>query len=485
MGPLDAIVMDNIFPGTSSVSLRPGCSNWLTDIPGIAKTLLVYNATSLNKLFISTTTNIYEATLGGVCGAAVTACTNGNWEFINLINAAGIGYLLAVNGVDNLKNYDGAAWVNVTGVSALAITGVATTKFSNISLHKRRVWFVEKNSMNLWYLASDAIAGVATVFPVGSLFRQGGSLLATASWTVDGGQGSEDYFVIVTSEGELAVYAGTDPNTAANWSLVGVYSLGQPIGKKCLIKYGGDLLYLSTQGLYPLSKLLLSATLDRNQAISYKIEQAFLDAAFSFKENSGWQPIIFPNADIVLVNIPVAPDTISYQYVMNNITKSWMRVTGWNASTWALMDNELYFSGGDKVSKAWAGFSDAGVPITGTVFQAYNNLRVAGQKNVSLVRPHIALEGNVTLRLSFDADYKVFPDSNFLDYAQLNLAGIWDTSLWDEALWGGDLGAIESRWITVPNIPGYLYSFRLQLTTSTARFLWTSTDIAFRRAGIL
>jgi hypothetical protein len=33
MQPLDAVVMDNFFPGTSDVSLRPGSSNWLTGLP--------------------------------------------------------------------------------------------------------------------------------------------------------------------------------------------------------------------------------------------------------------------------------------------------------------------------------------------------------------------------------------------------------------------------------------------------------------------
>lgn len=484
MRPLDAVVMDNFFPGTSDVSLRPGNSAWLTALPANARAFLPYNKSVGGNLFVSTTTGIYDATSSGAAGAAVTTCTDGNWNSVSFINAAG-AFLVAVNGVDLLKNYNGTTWTNVNGVSTPAITGVTTSTLENVCIHKRRLWFTQASSMDLWYLDVDAVGGVATRFPVGPLSARGGKVVAVASWTIDGGQGVDDLFVVVTSEGELAVYQGTDPDATATWALVGVYYVGEPIGKKCFTRYGGDLLYLSKQGAFPLSKQLLSATVDRAQAISFKIDGAFLAATSTFGSVAGWEAVVYPDANALIVNIPISTDTISYQYVMNNITKSWCRFTGWNERCFVVFNGELYAAGGTTVRKAWVGLSDSEVPITGQIAQAYNNLGISGQKNVSLARPNVAVEGEATLSLSLEADYKSIEAFTQITYSPVTGTSVWDTSLWDTALWSSGLTSVESKWLTVPNDLGYLYSLRLQLVTATARFSWTSTDFAVRPAGIL
>lgn len=484
MNPLDAVVMDNFFPGTSDVSLRKGSSDWLTALPDPARAFLPYNHMTGGKLFVSTDNGIFEATTSGAAGSAATACTNGEYASVSFINTAG-AFLIGVNGTDYLKNYNGTTWTDITGASTPAITGVDTRDLITLCVHKRRLWFVEASSMDLWYLGVDAIAGAATRFPVGPLFARGGYVVAVDSWTIDGGKGVDDLFVVVSSEGELAVYQGTDPTATATWALVGVYYVGEPIGRKCLTRYGGDLIYISKQGAFPLSKQLLSATIDRAQAYSFKIEGAFLSSTSQFSGVPGWQAVVYPDANFLLVNVPISADNVSYQYVMNNITKAWCRFLGWNARCWTVFNGELYFAGGATVYKAWGGLSDSGAPITGQISQAYNNLGTKGQKNVSLARPNVAVEGQATLALSLDVDYKTSPTFTQNTFLPLSGTGIWDTSLWDTAVWSSGLSTVESKWLTVPNDLGYLYSLRLQLVTSTAQFSWTSTDFALRPAGIL
>lgn len=484
MPATDAVVLDNFFPGTSDVSLRPGSGDWLTALPSNATAFLPYNKPVGGNLFVSTATGIYDATSAGAAGAAVTTCTNGEWSSVSFINTAG-AFLVAVNGVDKMKNYNGTTWVDVDGASTPAITGVTTSTLETVCIHKRRLWFTQVGTMDLWYLDVDAIGGAATRFPVGPLFARGGKVVACASWTIDGGKGVDDLFAVVSTQGELAIYQGTDPTATATWALVGVYYVGEPIGKRCFTRYGGDLLYLSQQGCFPLSKQLLSATIDRSQAISSKIDGAFLAATSTYGSVAGWEATVYPDANALIVNVPIAADTISYQYVMNNITKAWCRFVGWNMRCFIVYNGELYGAGGTKVSKVWAGLSDAGTSITGQIAQAYNRLGRGGQKNVSLVRPNVAVEGAATLAFSLDTDYKsneAYTQTTFLASASTS---VWDTALWDTAAWSGDLSSIESKWLTVPNELGYLYSLRLQITTASARFSWTSTDFALRPAGIL
>jgi hypothetical protein len=147
---------------------------------------------------------------------------------------SGGNFLFAVNGVDSAKTFDGATW------AVPAITVATSANWNYIALHKRRIWAVEKNTMNLWYLAVDSIAGAATQFPVGALFKKGGHVVAIGSWTIDNGSGVDDLLAIATSAGEIAIYQGTDPASVATWDLVGVYTVGRPVGDKPFLDYGGD-----------------------------------------------------------------------------------------------------------------------------------------------------------------------------------------------------------------------------------------------------
>ena len=478
MDPLDAIQMDNLFPGVQEVQLRKGCVNWVTGFALPVKSLLSYTAGSTSKLFASTNAGIYNATTAGVVGAAAVSCTNGLWTSVNFSTPGG-QFLVAANGVDSVKNYDGTSW------TIPAITAVSSSSLFYVTNHQKRLWFVQNDSMNLWYLPVESIAGTAVQFPVGSLFKRGGSVAAIGSWTVDGGSGLNDLLVIVTTEGEMAAYQGTDPASSTTWALVGVYECPRPLGRQPLIDFGGDLLYLSKNGLIPVSKLAQSVIIDRSQQVSYKIDGAFLDAAETYKTNVGWQMITHKTANLLIVNIPVSTDAVSYQFVMNTITKAWCRFIGWNASCWATLGDDLYFAGGSTVSKAWQGVNDAGSAIQATVMQAYTPLGMRRQKQIALTRPNIGFSGAAQISMALDTDFKTFGGQTAFRYVPTASSGIWDASDWDAAVWDAAATVLEPRWMTVPNELGYLHSFRLQIQSSVSTFTWISTDFAYKPAGIL
>lgn len=485
MGPLDAITLDNLFPGVQNVVLRKGVAAHATGLPANVLSLFAYNSAGTGKLFASTGAAIYDVSVAGAVGASVATCTNGFW-IDTVFSAGGADYLVLANGVDSMKIYSTAGgWVTVTGVSTPAITGITTSTVTYVSSHKGRLWLTSANSLNLYYLPVASVGGAATLFPVGQFFTQGGYIVATASWTIDGGAGVDDLFVILTSEGEIAVYQGTDPSSADTWALIGVYNIGKPMGQKPLMKFGGDLIVLCRNGLFPMSKLLQSTAVDNTSAVSYKIEQALLDAASEFGLNTGWQMILHKTENMLLVNVPVSSQGTSYQYVMNTVTKAWCRFTNWNAFCWADLDGDLYFGGANIVDKAWSGNNDKGTAITASLAQAYQPLGFRGQKAVSLIRPALECDDNVAITYSVDTDFKQFDSSTVIQYSFANTGSEWDSAIWDTSTWGSDEGVIEPKWMTVPANIGYLHSFRLQLTTSTANIGLTSTDFLIRPAGIL
>lgn len=478
MSPLEAIVMDNIFPGVQDVTLRSGSVTWSTGFASNVRSLIPYNGVSISKLFASTNANLYDITAGGAIGGSVHATTNAFWSHVNFATPGG-EFLCMVNGSDPYLMFDGATWTNP------AITGVTTSLLNYVTIHMQRLWFIQANSMTLWYLPPLSIAGTVSQFPVGQLFRKGGYIVAAEPWTVDSGAGKDDMFVICTSNGEIAVYAGTDPDSIATWTLIGVYDVALPLGPRPLLAYGGDLLYLSRIGCTPMTRITQSSFLNATDEVSYKIDGAFLDAASSYNLNFGWQMMTAKAQNMLIVNVPVSSDTLSYQFVMNTITKAWCRFTGWNASCWANFNGQLYFAGGNKVYHAWTGPNDSGAPIVGTVAQAYSALGIGGQKQITLVRPNVAFSAQVNLQIALDADFRTFSGMTQIGYAPPIGAAIWDLDLWDSGIWDGGTQILNPTWTTVPGDLGYLHSLRMQISSSLAGVTWTSTDYALRRAGIL
>ena len=59
----------------------------------------------------------------------------------------------------------------------------------------------------------------------------------------------------MSSGGDVVVYQGIDP-MAADFTLVGRYYVGKPLGRRCMCRYGSDLLILTAEGLIPMSRLL-------------------------------------------------------------------------------------------------------------------------------------------------------------------------------------------------------------------------------------
>ena len=117
-----------------------------------------------------------------------------------------------------------------------------------------------------------------------------------------------DRAVFVTSEGEVLVYAGTNPSSAADWALVGLYKIGRPLGRRCLSKIAGDLLIITQNGVFPMSAAIQSETIDYKLAISFKIENAFNEASNAYGSNFGWKAQLFPTQSALLVNIPITED---------------------------------------------------------------------------------------------------------------------------------------------------------------------------------
>jgi hypothetical protein len=478
MDLLDAVQLTNLFPSVNNVILRPGFTKHATGLPGQVETLMGYSSGATNELFACVGSEIYDVTASGVVGSPVeTGLGNARWEYANVTTPAG-GYLYAVNGVDRPLLYDGSTWSNPT------ITGVTDTTFSNITTFKNQVWFTQNDTLLAWYLPTLSIQGAANYIDMSAVAQLGGHLVAVGTWTIDAGYGVDDNLVFITSNGEVIVYAGTDPSDATKWALIGVWRTGKPVGKRCLIKYGGDIVALTYNGVYPLAASLQSSRLDPRVALSDKIQGAFTRATQAHGENFGWQIIFDPKHNALTVNIPFGVG-LQQQYVMNNVTKSWCNFTNWNASCWEIFDNEPFFGSSGYVGHAWDdSYADDGANINTNAFQAFNYFESRGvKKYFTRARPSIFTNGDPTVYIGMNVDFELEDLAAAAEFSPSN-AGLWNSGIWDDSTWGSAT-IVSNNWQGITGI-GYCGSTQFKSASQGVMLLWASTDIVYQTgwAGI-
>jgi hypothetical protein len=364
------------------------------------------------------------------------------------------------------------------------ILGQNSNTFANINLFKERLYFVEENSLSFWYLPVDSINGTVTEFPLGGIARRGGYLQAMGTWTIDAGYGVDDLAAFVTSNGEVIVYKGSDPSDPNDWSLVGVWQIGQTFARKCFFKFGGDLLLLTEDGLTPMSAGLQSTRLDPRVNLTDKIFYAISRAADLYAPEFGWQMAYFAKHNMLIVNVPVtgAPE----QYVMHNITKSWGRFTGIKANCWESSGDDMYFGSDGFVGKFYDTFADAGNNIRAFAQQAYSYFESRGQlKRFTLVRPILQTDNGLpTVLCGISTDFDTVDLTNQISFNPAILqTGEWDLDTWDNANWGGILTTTKI-WQGVTGL-GYAGSISLNVASQNIEFHWASTDYVMERGGVL
>lgn len=482
MAPTDAVTLVNFWPLPSDVMVRKGYSRYATGLPGQAESLMTYAGGSSNKFFAASVTSFYDVTSSGAVGAAVvTGLTNARWQYVNMTTAGG-SFLMAVNGADKLRGYNGTAWYT-DGDGSHDITGVNTANCIHINLFKSRVWLIEKNTLNAWYLGTDAISGAATKFSFQSIAKRGGYLVAMGTWTIDAGYGVDDLAVWVTSEGEVIVYRGTDPTSSSTWALVGIWALGAPIGTRCLMKYAGDMLLISQDGVVPLSGALQSSRLNPKVALTDKIQSAMSEAATSYGSNFGWQLLYYAKANMLLLNVPVQEGGFQEQYVMNTITKSWADFSGWNANCWEIYQEEPYFGGNGFVGKAWDTFADNMTNVNANATQAFNYFESRSQtKRFTMMRTILLTNGSPALNASLAIDFQDISNTSALAFSPPT-ASLWDSAVWDTATWGGGLSLVK-QWKGASGV-GRCAAPMLNVASNGIEVHWVSTDLVMERGGIL
>jgi hypothetical protein len=470
--------------------------NFLLAVNG-ADAPLIYDGTSWIKYATtSTAQTISNLTSSGTTCTLVTSVAHGlvTGNQVTITGASPSQY----NGTFKITVVNGTTFT-YTALSAPAsspasplgsytvakfLTGTTIANLIHINLHKERLYFVETGTLKFYYLATNAISGALSSFDLGGVARNGGYIMAMGTWTLDAGYGVDDYAVFITNNGEVIVYKGSDPSDPNDWSLIGVWQLGQVFARRCFFKFAGDLLLITQDGIVPLASALQSSRLDPRINVTDKIYYAVSQAADLYNTEFGWQIHYYAKQNMLIFNIPVIGG--QQQYVMHNITKAWASFSGINATCFEVYDEDMYFGGNGYVGKFWDGLSDNDQNIKASCQQAYSYFDARGQlKRFTMVRPILFTDnGNPAVLCGINTDFET---QNNIGQVTFNPAlvsvGVWDTSLWDDADWGGG-NTISKNWQGVTGI-GYAAGIILNIASQDIDVRWASTDYVMERGAIL
>jgi len=498
MGEAYSLSLVNWFPNNSALTSRSGYKEWCINLDGVVQTMMTYRDMSGTRaLFAATNTNIYDVTAASDAPVAVQETNNGLYKFINFSTVSKT-YLICVNGgSDPSLFYDGTDWadfIEKTGPTAPGeIEGVNPNSFSHVMSFKRRLWFVEQDSMTAWYLPIDSLGGVAKPFYLGGVFQRGGNLVYSATWSTETSAGIDNYLVFVSSAGEVAIYEGDDPDNAETWQNVGLAFDGAPSGQRSYADFGGDIIMLNTTGVVPLSavtKGLMEVT-PEEQIFSKRINKTLNRLRRSNLYPNQWDIVNLPQQQAIAVVIPPIGELPGIQYVMNVLTGAWAK---WTLPATCIAgnftNNEIFF-GGDGVVYILTGAKDevkfdgtGGLPVQCDLFTSYNYLDSPGiQKHFKLLRPmfqsSVAPSYLLTLGVDFDIESLA---GNPLPPAEGGQVYLWDDAIWDNAFWSAQ-NLISRPWVGVSAI-GFSVALLLKVAT-VSQTSFVAYELVYEDGGIV
>jgi hypothetical protein len=469
MPPNDCVWCTNLMPSEYGMRLRKGYTEWANGLAAEVRTIIPFEGQSADvssdRLWAVTENGIYNVTLSGDTSPnldqafSVQGEEAGYGVYTEFTNDANNRYLMYADAQNGLWLYteDTELW------TVPSLVGPDVTNIAFVMTWKNRLWFVEQDSGDAWYLPPNAIQGTAQKFTFGSKFTHGGELMGLWNWTVDGGDGVDDFLVAVSRGGDVLIYHGTDP-VLPDFGLRGSFFISEvPESRRLAVEYGGELYLLSTYGITSVRDLLQGhePTHTGTPGPSSKISRALRDSVQVGKDKFNWALHIHPADGFLQVISPYDEQLEALQYTQNLLTSSWGR---WGnvpincAETWS---GEYFFGTKDGQIFWYDGVVD-GTLLDGTVgqpieFEVLTSFQAPGShvtyKRVSTIRPIGILAGTASINVKAVYDYKVDALSTMAQPPPLSITGgslwgasegdpngaTWDQDVWDYSLAGASI----------------------------------------------
>jgi len=454
MEPRDSIVSINIDASPAGLKVRPGTNEYANGLAGNdVQTIIPYAGSvddgSEDRLWAANDDGIYDISASTTTPVRDVEWTDkniqsGRCSFTQFTNDGGAHFLLVADENNGLQLYTESTGVWTVPAIVGPAGGAADIAF--VISWKNRMWYIEKDSTSAWYSDIGVFGGTLTEFNFGSRFRYGGILAMLADWTLDSGEGPDDYLVAISSAGDVIVYAGTDPASAATFGIIGLWFVGaMPFGRRTTSLYGGDLLILSSYGLISMGSLLEGKDpFSLEASLTWKI-QGFINSDMALSRASfGWEIKIHPNISRLIIQTPKQASKVYTQYVYDLNLKAW---SIWNDVPMITSDqyqSEMYLgSVGPDIFQMEGTVDNAllagGMPdqIGWQLLTSFQDLETPETfKRLQFVRPIFLADAPPSYNVFAKYDYDL-TELNVPPNANPGSLALWDTGFWDTAIWGG------------------------------------------------
>lgn len=458
--------MENVLPTQRGFKIRGGVVR-AANAGAAVTSMFTYKSGTSSKLFAGTATDLYDiSALDPVnVPTASLSAQNGGYYSTQQIGTGAGEFLVVVNGEDAGQTYDG------TSFSPMSITGVSSSDLSHVWKHANRIFAVEKDTMSSWYLPVDSISGAMAEFSLAGTFQNGGALLFGATWSTDSGDGKDDYCVFVSTQGEIAIYAGIDPSDSANWGLVGRYDVSPPLSKYGVMRAGGDLLIATIDGVIPLSQI----TQKDPAALSFAAVSRPIEPLWAIemqRDTSAVQLVKWSEERIGLVMFPSSSQCMA----VNLQTGAWVPQTGgWARNCAAVFDGNAYAGGSDgRIMQINQSGADDDMAFVAKYCHSFNDLGDSSRyKRAQMVRyaflTSIDFEFDAGVSFDYEVSFGAAPQPVYVGTNN----PVWnDGSTWgDGSTWAQDIvqpkRSVTTDWVTVVG-SGYAFAPTMQITSSAA-----------------
>jgi hypothetical protein len=416
---------------------------------------------------------------------------NDDWAWTSFSNLSATDYTIMVNGSAGVVSWDGsllfAGFVKETITIPAGETWVDPLKFDKVLSHMNRLWFADSINLAVYYLPIQSKGGAGadgTLFllPLNAIFKRGGHIVSICTWSIDGGVGLDDAIAIFTSNGEVAIYSGVNPE-GEEFRLVGLFHFDAPMSKNSVLNFGGDLYVMISSGFVPMTTMIRAETEQLGKS-DLTVMKEFEEIARYHRTEGGWQVILNHHTNHAICNMPIGGG--KYQQMVRKMPgQVWAKWRDIPSRCWGWIDNRAYF-GSDDGGIYQGGvdyFSDNGAAIEADVRFAWSGFKSVTSKSFKMVRLYTLTDGIVRPFIDVETDYDPQLPTNQPDTSLGGTGAVWNTATWDADYWDTQI-APQQNWQGVTGL-GRVGAPRVRVSIKDCSFAITGLDVVYELGSIM
>lgn len=475
MPPQDATSLIDWWPIERNVIARKGYElHCNIGVAAPVRTVVPYETPTSSKVLATCDGKIYDVTTSTAVELKDSLASE---DFSTLLMG---GRLIFVNGADDPFYYNGSA----TASAGLSGTGLTVSKLIHGIAFKSRMYFVEDDSQNFWYGGVSAVTGALEKFDLSLVGSFKGKLLALTSIVNDGGDGKDDLFVCIFSEGDVVVYQGSDPG-GVDWNHVGTYAIGAPVSRHAIHRNGNEIVIITDRGYELLQRSLVKGqAIQSKDLLSDKIKGAVDARITQTPRSDDWRIMQYNQAKMMLVQAPINATKADY-HVRNINTGAWTRFRLPKALSWCVNGGDAYMGSRDgKVHRFWVGGTDDGQAIALEGETAWNYLGdTGGNKSLNMLKFNMSSVFYPIIYVTVNVDFKKSTRSTYIEQPTQSTPAYWDDATWNAAYWSYNDRTRDLWHDHVAD--GTCFSVKVRTLNATYGLAWNSIMYVYEKGGLL